>query len=100
MAKLIIDLPREWEARVDIKDGKQRIEIEPSFVSGSALAPCLYLTAQGNGGLARRMVLMLNGNTGWAEARKVKGVSACDFDLTPEEYERKRGSNSEDSDDE
>jgi len=90
MAKLIVDLPRDWEAKV-VQDQKgARIEIEPGFVTGSAAAPCLYLTSRGKGGLERKTVIMLNGNTGWIESRRIKeGQQSCDFDLTPEEFEKK-----------
>jgi len=100
MAKLIVDLPREWEAKVVQSEKGQRIEIEPSFVSGSTLAPCLYLTSQGDGGMERRVVIMLNGNTGWPESRRVKGgQQQCTFDLTPEEYAQKHGDKDDDPED-
>jgi hypothetical protein len=99
MAKLIVDLPRDWEAKVTQSEKGKQIEIEPSFVSGSSLAACLYLTSKGDGGMKRKVVIMLNGNTGWPETRRVQDQSArsCTFDLSPEEFAKK--SKKEDGDD-
>jgi hypothetical protein len=91
MAKLIVDLPRDFEAKITQKEKGSQLVIEPSFISGTKLAPCLYLTSQGEGGMERRVIIMLNGNTGWPETRRVKsGSQQCQFDLPPEEY-AKRG---------
>lgn len=99
MAKLLIDLPREWEATITKGDDASQIEIEPSFVSGSALAPCLYLTSIGKGGMKRKVVIMLNGNTGWLEARRVKtGSSECAFDLPVKEFDKKSKKEDEEDD--
>jgi hypothetical protein len=100
MAKLIVDLPREWEARVTLSaDGKQ-IEIEPSFMGGAAYAPCLFLTSQGEGGMQRRTVIMLNGNSGWPESRRVKeGPRQCAFDMPIEEYKKKHAGEEDEADD-
>jgi hypothetical protein len=97
MAKLIVDLPRDWEAKVTQGEKGKQIEIEPAFISGSSLAPCLYLTSEGKGGMQRKVIIMLNGNTGWPESRRVKeGSSECTFDLTPEEFKKKAGKDDDD----
>lgn len=98
MAKLIVDLPRDWEAKVTTTEKGSRIEIEPNFLMGTSVVTCLYLTSQGNGGMERKGVLVLNGNTGWPDVRRVKQTAVkCDFDMAPEEYEKKVGKGDDDA---
>lgn len=92
MAKIEVDFPREWDANVVYPDGKmegKQVVIEPSFADRVMSSPCLFLTVRGDGGMERRMVVVLNGNTGWAEIRKVQHQGTCQFDMPKAEYERK-----------
>lgn len=85
MAKLLIELPSDWEASVveDSGSGSKRLEITPTFVRGSVSSVCLYMTTEGDKGAQRKSMLMLNGNTGWPEVRRVtESGNACQFDST------------------
>lgn len=86
VAKLLIDLPAGWEAKVEVKEyegGHKQVVITPTFVRGSVSALCGYMTTEGKAGAHRRSMLMLNGNTGWPEVRRVaEHEDVCQFDTT------------------
>lgn len=92
MATLIVELPREWEADVKVDKETGRIEITPNFAAGAVKAPCLYLTTEGQRGMQRRSMIVLNGNSGWTEMRRItKTDGKCLFDLPQDEYEKQHG---------
>lgn len=101
MAKMGVDFPREWEGNVTIENKPApHAEVEPFFVSGSVKAPCLFLTIKGEGGMERRAVVYINGNTGWPELRRIQGQSSpCEFDMPAAEYQSKHGDSDDDDDD-
>lgn len=83
MAKLVIELPSDWEARVVERgdNGRKQLEVTPTFVRGNVSSVCAYLTTEGDNGAQRKSMLMLNGNTGWPEVRKViDNGNTCPFD--------------------
>lgn len=85
MAKLVVELPSEWEAKVveDTRNGRKLLEITPTFARGSVSSVCLYMSTEGDKGAQRKSMLMLNGNTGWPEVRRViESGQACKFDET------------------
>ena len=97
MAKVRIDLPRDWEADIE-KNEDGSITLVPRFRGTSRTATCCYITTIGAGGMERKSVIKLNGRNGWVTSMKLGGEksSECDFDLPEDEYTKLRASEGDD----
>lgn len=75
--QVFIDLPREIEAKVVLKEKEGRIIIEPRFRAPDAKPPAFYVTVRGKNGAEKRFIASVsgtNGNISINEAREIETI--------------------------
>jgi len=67
------------------------VEVTPAVLRRQHVLKVAYLTAQGEGGTARRAVVLFNGNTGEFSLQRLDGPKAkLAFDMPADEFAKRR----------